>query len=116
MSIVGLVLALVVAALHVVFFVLESFLWTKPFGLKFFRQTKEAAEATKVLALNQGYYNAGAAVLLAWAALGGHADFTIALLLFIVAMGIVGGLSAKKSILVVQALPAAIAAAAVYFT
>ena len=116
MSIVGLVLALVVAALHVVFFVLESFLWTQPFGLKFFRQTKEAAEATKVLALNQGYYNGGAAVLLAWAALTGHADFTVALLLFLVAMGVVGGLTAKRSILVVQALPAAIAAAAVAFT
>src|SRR5262245_43139338 len=116
MSIVGLALSLFVATLHIVFWILESFLWTKPFGLKFFQQSKEAAEATKVLALNQGYYNAGAAVLLVWAALGGHADFTIALLLFIVAMGVVGGLTAKKSILAVQALPAAIAGAAVFFT
>lgn len=115
MSIVGLAAALFVAALHVLFWILESFLWTKPFGLKFFRQSKETAEATKVLALNQGYYNAGAAVLIAWAALTGKADVTIALLLFIVAMGIVGGLTAKRSILAVQAAPAAIAAALVFF-
>ena len=114
MSIPALALTLVVAALHVVFWVLESFLWTTPFGLKFFGQKRDAAEATKVLAQNQGFYNGGVAALLAWAALTGRADATAALLIFVVAMGIVGGVTAKRSILVVQALPAAIALALVW--
>ncbi len=46
-----------VAALHLYFLVLEMFLWDKPAGFKAFRQTREAAAATKVLAANQGLYN-----------------------------------------------------------
>ena len=45
------------AALHGWFLVLEMFLWEKPLGLKVFRQSREQAAATAVLAHNQGLYN-----------------------------------------------------------
>ena len=41
-----------VALLHLYFLVLEMFLWTKPLGLKTFRNTQEKAETTRVLAAN----------------------------------------------------------------
>lgn len=41
-----------IALLHVYILVLEMFLWDKPFGLRAFGQTKEAATASKALAAN----------------------------------------------------------------
>jgi len=46
-----------VAALHVYFLILEMFLWTKPLGLKTFRNSLENATDSAVLAANQGLYN-----------------------------------------------------------
>ena len=46
-----------IAILHVCILVLEMFLWTTPRGRKAFGLTAEFAEATKVLAANQGLYN-----------------------------------------------------------
>ena len=46
------VLVGLVALLHLYFLVLEMFLWTRPLGLKVFRNTPEQAETTKVLAGN----------------------------------------------------------------
>ena len=57
MSMLALVLIGLVALLHLYFLVLEMFLWTKPIGLKTFRNTPEKAETTRVLAANQGLYN-----------------------------------------------------------
>jgi hypothetical protein len=62
----NLVVALV-ALLHFYFLVLEMFLWTRPLGLRVFGQTREAAEATRVLAANQGLYNGFLAAGLLWA-------------------------------------------------
>ncbi|HEX4458954.1 MAG TPA: DUF1304 domain-containing protein, partial [Polyangia bacterium] len=44
----------VIALLHVYIVILEMVLWTTPRGRKTFGQTKESAEASKVLAANQG--------------------------------------------------------------
>src|SRR3954466_11474891 len=57
MSFIANILVAVVAALHVYFLVLEMFLWTKPLGLKTFRNTIEKATESAVLAANQGLYN-----------------------------------------------------------
>lgn len=54
MSVVALALVLLVAALHLLFLVLETFLWTRPLGLKVFRHSVEKAEQSKVLAAIQG--------------------------------------------------------------
>jgi len=113
MSTAAVALALVVAVLHLGFFVLESLLWTTPRGRKIFGQTVDGAAQTRVLAFNQGCYNAGAAGLLGWAALTGRTDTTAALLIFIVAMGLVGAATAKPTILFIQAVPAAVALALV---
>lgn len=96
----------IVAALHGVFFILESLLWTSPKVIKLFGTTAEEAQATRVLALNQGFYNLGASALL----LGLHAidnrSGVMAVLLFLTAMGVVGAITANWRIIMVQSLPA----------
>jgi putative membrane protein len=57
MSMIAQLLIGLVALLHLYFLVLEMFLWTRPLGLKTFRNTPEKAETTRVLAANQGLYN-----------------------------------------------------------
>lgn len=101
--------AIFVAVAHVLFMVLETFLWTTPAVRRRFGQTAEQAEATRVLAANQGVYNGALAGALLWSVLAGHTATTTVLLAFVVVVGVYGGYSAKRSILVIQALPAAIA-------
>ncbi|MEM9459588.1 MAG: DUF1304 domain-containing protein [Myxococcota bacterium] len=105
--------AVVVAVAHLLFMVLETFLWTTPGVRKRFGQTAEQAEASKVLAANQGVYNGALAVALLWSVITGQVATTSVLLAFVVAVGIYGAYSAKRSILFVQALPAAVALALV---
>lgn len=103
----------VVALLHVYFLVLEMFLWTKPIGLKAFGLTPERAEATKVLAANQGLYNGFLAAGLVWSLSQGHDGFHAALffLTCVIVAGVYGGITASRKILFVQALPALVALA-----
>jgi putative membrane protein len=107
------VLVAIVALLHVWFLVLEMFLWTKPMGLRTFGQSADEAAASKVLAANQGLYNGFLAAGLVWglalgAAGGGVRIFFLAC---VVVAGVYGGLTASRKILLVQALPAALALA-----
>jgi putative membrane protein len=44
----------VVALIHLYILVLEMFLWTKPAGRRAFGLTPEFAQASRVLAANQG--------------------------------------------------------------
>jgi len=99
-----------VGLLHVYFLVLEMFLWTKPAGLKAFGQTPASAQATKVLAANQGLYNGFLAAGLFWGiALGTAGDhIKVFFLLCVLIAGLYGAATASKKILFVQALPAAI--------
>ena len=53
----GLIFAGLAALLHVYIFVLESLRWTAPRTRAAFGTTIEEAEATKVMAFNQGFYN-----------------------------------------------------------
>jgi putative membrane protein len=98
-----------IAVLHVWILVLEMFLWTKPFGLKTFGQSREAAEASKVLAANQGLYNGFLAAGLAWGLISGDGAVKLFFVACVLVAGIYGGLTAKRSILYVQALPALLA-------
>ena len=43
--------------IHIAFFVLESFLFTKPAGRKIFGTSAADAETMKFFAFNQGFYN-----------------------------------------------------------
>lgn len=105
--------AWLVVLLHIAFGMAESVGWTQlatRFGYK-----PEAIETTRMLALNQGAYNAGIAMVLAWSLATDRTPTAIAVLLFIVAMGLVGGATARWTIVVLQSVPAAIAVAALMF-
>ena len=104
-----------VALLHVYFLALEMFLWTKPLGLKTFRNTPEKAETTRVLAANQGLYNGLLAAGLLWGLWLGSAglQFKVFFLGCVIAAGVYGAWSVSRRILWVQAAPAAIALALV---
>ena len=109
MSVLAWVLPLVVAALHLGFMVLESVLWTKPFGRRTFGLSREDAETTRVLASNQGVYNGMLAVGLIYGVLAAQPALVTFLLVFVVVVGIYGAATVSPTILGVQALPAAIA-------
>lgn len=106
-------LVALVAALHVFFLILEMFLWTKPLGLRVFRQTPDKAEISKVLAANQGLYNGFLAAGLVWSLVHSNPAFAFQIkvffLLCVIVAGAYGALTVSKRILFVQALPAAIA-------
>lgn len=104
-------LTLLVALAHIGFMVLETFLWTTPRVRRIFGQSAEQAEASKVLAGNQGVYNGALGASLAWAALAGQTAATSVLLLFVIGVGIYGAATANRRILFVQAMPAALALA-----
>jgi putative membrane protein len=106
------VLVGLIALAHVYFMVLEMFLWRTPFGRKTFGTTPEAAESSAALAANQGLYNGFLAAGLVWGLLQGLAGGRVTLTFFlgcIVIAGISGAFTAKRSILFIQALPAAVA-------
>lgn len=109
------VLVGLVALLHLYFLVLEMFLWTRPLGLKVFRNTPEKAQTTKVLAANQGLYNGFLAAGLAWGLWLGSAGLPIKVFFLgcVIVAGLYGAWSVSKRILWVQAFPGALALALV---
>lgn len=98
-----------VALLHLGFLVLEMFLWTKPVGLRVFRQSPDKAAATKVLAANQGLYNGFLAAGLAWGLVAGSVPFKVFFLACVVVAGVYGAWSVSRRIFWVQAAPALVA-------
>lgn len=108
------VLVLFVALLHLLFLVLEMFLWTKPFGRKTFGLSRELAESTKSLAANQGLYNGFLAAGLIWGVAIHDARVQLFFLICVVIAGIFGAITAKRSILYIQALPGLAALIAVW--
>jgi putative membrane protein len=107
------ILVALVAALHISFLVLEMFLWTKPLGLKTFRNTPEKAQDSAVLAANQGLYNGFLAAGLIWGLLQAVPSFAFQIkaffLLCVIVAGVYGAATVSRRILVVQAAPAALA-------
>lgn len=102
-----------VALIHLYILVLEMFLWTKPQGRKAFGLTAEFAQASKVLAANQGLYNGFLAAGLVWGLLRGDVATQLFFLGCVLVAGLYGAATASRKILYVQALPAIIAIAAV---
>ena len=107
----------VVAILHAYFLVLEMFLW-RTRARRAFGMTAAQAEATAVLAQNQGLYNGFLAAGLGWALLSGaelvpRATFFLAC---VVLAGVFGAVTVRRTILYVQALPAALALAALWLS
>ena len=116
MRIIALLLVAIVMLSHVGFLVLEMFYWTDPIGHRIFETTPEVAASSKVLAANQGLYNGFLAAGLLWGLLSGRRDVKAFFLACVIVAGVYGGLTAKMSILYVQALPALAALMAVLAT
>ena len=57
MGVAAVVFAALAALVHVYIWVLESLLWTSPRTRAVFGTSEEEAQTTKLLALNQGFYN-----------------------------------------------------------
>ncbi len=115
MSLAANILIAVIALLHVWFLVLEMFLWTRPSGRRAFGTTSEFAEQSKALAANQGLYNGFLAAGLGWGLCLGDAGLAVKLFFLgcVLVAGLFGGLTAARKILLIQALPAALAIALV---
>lgn len=113
MSLSANVLIGLVAVLHVYFLVLEMFLWTRPLGLRTFRNTPEKAETTRVLAANQGLYNGFLAAGLFYAIATGSREFAVFFLACVIVAALYGAYSVNKRIFFVQGVPALAALAAV---
>lgn len=108
----------VVALLHFYFLVLEMFFWNKPLGLRSFRMTQEVADASALLAKNQGLYNGFLSAGLFWGLWATDSHGTSIKIFFLVCAtvaGLYGGLTAHRKIILVQALPAAVALALMSF-
>src|ERR1700693_6570656 len=105
------ILVALVAGLHVYFLALEMFFWTRPLGLKTFRNTPEKAADSAVLAANQGLYNGFLAAGLVWGLVQGVPSFAFQIKMFfllcVIVAGIYGAATVSRRILFVQAAPAA---------
>ena len=108
-------LSFLVALLHLYFMVLEMFLWTRPIGLKTFRNTPEKAAITRVLAANQGLYNGFLAAGLLWGLLSQQWNVVMFFLVCVVVAALYGAYSVSRRIFFVQGIPAVAALAAIFF-
>jgi putative membrane protein len=113
MRIIALLLVAIVALSHVGFLILEMFYWNDPVGHRVFGTTPEFATQSAVLAANQGLYNGFLAAGLLWGLFSGRRDLKTFFLCCVIVAGVYGGLTAKMSILYIQALPGLVALLAV---
>lgn len=116
MNILANILVAIVAFLHFGFLALEMFFWDHPIGRKRFGLTPEFSKASASLAANQGLYNGFLAAGLVWGLITGVASIKIFFLVCVVIAGIYGAITARRSILYIQALPGLLALLAVYFS
>ncbi|MES2780184.1 MAG: DUF1304 domain-containing protein [Bacteroidota bacterium] len=103
----------IIAILHLYILVLEMFLWTTR-GPKVFKSIPASLfEPTKTLAANQGLYNGFLAAGLIWSLRIVDVQWAAYVATFflgcIAVAGIYGAVTAQRSILYIQTVPAAIA-------
>ena len=120
MAIISAILVGIVALEHIYILVLEMFMWTTPRAGKAFGLTKAFAEESKSLAANQGLYNGFLAAGLIWGLFHPNSSFAHQIELFflicVAVAAIYGSMTVKRSILLVQGLPAFVALAFVLMT
>ncbi len=114
MEILAHVLIGLVAALHAYFLVLEMFLWETPTGRKAFGLQPEFAAQSRTLAANQGLYNGFLVAGLVWGVVADRFDVKVFFLVCVVVAGLYGGATVSRRILLIQALPAALALLALF--
>jgi len=109
MTLIANILTAIVALLHAGFLVLEMFLWDHPFGRKRFGMTPEYSKASASLAANQGLYNGFLAAGLLWGISNGDFAIKAFFLICVLIAGLYGGLTTRRTILYIQALPGLLA-------
>ncbi|MEQ1653157.1 MAG: DUF1304 domain-containing protein [Hyphomicrobium sp.] len=115
MYVLSLALVAFVAIGHIAILILEMFYWDHPIGRKIFGMTPEFSAASRVLAANQGLYNGFLAAGLIWALIADRFDLKVFFLGCVIVAGLYGAATAKRTILYTQAMPAALALAAVFW-
>ena len=113
MHLIARLLTALVGLAHVGFMILEMFLWNTSTGQRIFAMTPEQSATTAVLAANQGLYNGLIAAGLFWSAASGRRDLSVFFLVCVIMAGLFGGLTAKPTIVLIQAAPAFVALLAV---
>ncbi|KQU72925.1 hypothetical protein ASC75_04460 [Aminobacter sp. DSM 101952] len=105
-----------VALIHLYIVYLEMVLWDTPRGHKAFGLKPDFATASKVLAANQGLYNGFLVAGLIWGLWLGTAGFQVKMffLLCVAVAGLYGAATVSRKILYIQAVPAALALAALW--
>lgn len=108
-----------IALLHFGIAALEMLLWEKPQGMRAFNTTPDFAKASKTLAANQGLYNVFLATGLVWSLFPlGAPNAAPAIATFflgcVLVAGLYGAITVGSRILVIQALPAALALALIW--
>lgn len=99
-----------VAVEHLYILYLEMFAWTTPRTRRIFGTNPAFAQESRPLAANQGLYNGFLAVGLLWGIVHPQPDVGLQIQLFfllcVVVAALYGGLTVKRSILLVQGGPA----------
>jgi len=116
MASLAVVLTVLVALLHVWFVILEMFLWMTPLGYRIFGTDPHFAERSGPLAANQGLYNGFLVAGLVWSLVAGDPiryPLRVFFLTCVLVAGLFGSVTVSRRILLVQALPGALALAAV---
>ncbi len=106
------VVSILVGIIHIYFCYVEMFRWTSPGSLEVFRMTAEQAEASVLLAANQGVYNLLLGLGIVWGALRSEKEGLALLrflLLFAVLAGAYAALTVNPRIFMVQSVPALLA-------
>jgi putative membrane protein len=119
MSTIANIVIAIIALMHLWFLILEMFLWDKPTGRRAFGLTPEFAAQSKVLAANQGLYNGFLAAGLAWGLLLGGVEgmhVKVFFLACVLVAGLYGGFTATRKVLWIQAAPALVGLACVWFS
>lgn len=116
---IAMILTGITGVLHFGFMFLEMYLWTRPAALKIFRLTQDQAQSSAVLASNQGLYNGLLGAGLFWSLTRQPAEWAHQAQFFffssVVVAGIYGALTVNRRIFWVQAFPALLGIAALYF-
>ncbi|SKB87607.1 DUF1304 domain-containing protein [Daejeonella lutea] len=118
MNLIAKILIVVVAIEHLYILWLEMFAWTTTGRRTFKSMPAEMFEKTKSMAANQGLYNGFLAAGLIWSLIIEDQIWSENVAIFflgcVIVAGLYGAVSVQKSILFVQALPAAAALAALF--
>lgn len=105
----GIVVAVLIALLHLWILVLEMFRWEHPRTRAIFGTSAELAATTRVMAANQGLYNGFLAAGLIWGVLRGDNGVVLFFLGCVAVAGLYGAATVSRRIAMVQTLPAVIA-------